>query len=87
MRRGEGRTWQQTCPTHAASGAVTSVQAREVGDTALALLRSYNRRTLDVIGSRLYFYTSWAYECSGNLEALRGCVRACVCKGWGYHLG
>lgn len=86
MRRGEGRTWQQTCPTHAASEAVTSVQAREVGDTALALLRSYNRRTLDVIGSRLYFYTSWAYECSGNLEALRGCVRARVCKG-GYRLG
>lgn len=47
------------------------VQAREVADTAVGLLKEHNRRTLDVIAARIYFYYSWAYECLGQLAAVR----------------
>eukprot|EP00879_Flechtneria_rotunda_P013605 GHRR01014211.1.p1 GENE.GHRR01014211.1~~GHRR01014211.1.p1 ORF type:complete len:482 (+),score=152.15 GHRR01014211.1:911-2356(+) len=54
-------------------------QAREVADTAINLLREHNRRTLDVIGSRLYFYYSWAYECTGALADVRSTLLAAHC--------
>jgi hypothetical protein len=46
-------------------------QAREVADTAVGLLQQHNRRTLDAIGARIYFYYSWAYECTGALADVR----------------
>jgi hypothetical protein len=36
-------------------------------------LKEFNRRTLDVIASRIYFYYSWAYECAGALAEVRRC--------------
>lgn len=48
-----------------------AVQVREVADTAVGLLKDYNRRTLDVIAARIYFYYSWAYECLGRLADVR----------------
>jgi hypothetical protein len=47
------------------------LQAREVADTAVGLLQQHNRRTLDAIGARIYFYYSWAYECTGALADVR----------------
>lgn len=46
-------------------------QAREVADTAVGLLKVHNRRTLDVIAARIYFYYSWAYECLNRLADVR----------------
>lgn len=46
-------------------------QAKEVADTAVCLLKGHNRRTLDVIAARIYFYYSWAYECLGQLVDVR----------------
>lgn len=54
-------------------------QAREVADTAVSLLKEHNRRTLDVIGSRIYFYYSWAYECTGALADVRSSLMAAHC--------
>lgn len=50
------------------------LQAREVADTAVGLLKEHNRRTLDVIAARIYFYYSYAYECLGRLADVRRCV-------------
>jgi 26S proteasome regulatory subunit N3 len=47
------------------------LQAREVADAAVGLLQQHNRRTLDSIGARIYFYYSWAYECTGALADVR----------------
>lgn len=46
-------------------------QAREVADTAVGLLKAHNRRTLDVITARIYFFYSWAYECLNRLADVR----------------
>jgi hypothetical protein len=46
-------------------------QAKELATTALARLDAFNRRTLDAIAARIYFYLSWAHERSGGLSALR----------------
>eukprot|EP00878_Enallax_costatus_P015837 GHUV01016597.1.p1 GENE.GHUV01016597.1~~GHUV01016597.1.p1 ORF type:complete len:401 (+),score=128.17 GHUV01016597.1:196-1398(+) len=54
-------------------------QACEVADTAVSLLKEHNRRTLDVIGSRIYFYYSWAYECMGALADVRSTLMAAHC--------
>ncbi len=34
-------------------------------------LRDFNRRTLDVIAARIYFYLSWAHENAGSLADIR----------------
>jgi 26S proteasome regulatory subunit N3 len=47
------------------------LQAREVADTAVGLLKGHNRRTLDAIAARIYFYYSWAYESLGRLADVR----------------
>eukprot|EP00882_Tetradesmus_deserticola_P014365 GHRQ01015276.1.p1 GENE.GHRQ01015276.1~~GHRQ01015276.1.p1 ORF type:complete len:403 (+),score=216.15 GHRQ01015276.1:614-1822(+) len=54
-------------------------QAREVADTAVGLLQQHNRRTLDAIGARIYFYYSWAYECTGALADVRSTLMAAHC--------
>jgi hypothetical protein len=65
-----------TCPSNLMRIAPTPVlppspQAREVADTAVGLLKAHNRRTLDVIAARIYFYYSWAYECLNRLADVR----------------
>lgn len=70
---------------------VVCLQAQEVGDTAVGLLKDHNRRTLDVIGARIYFYYSYAYECLGRLADVRRCAASssggctCFCKDARYY--
>lgn len=44
-------------------------------------LAEFNRRTLDVIAARLYFYYSLAYELTGELASIRrwGAGPCCSC--------
>ena len=41
---------------------------------ALKRVREFNRRTLDGLAARLYFYFSWAHECTGTLSEIRRCA-------------
>lgn len=34
---------------------------------------TFNRRTLDAIAARIYFYYAWAHEKTGQLGAVRRC--------------
>lgn len=47
-----------------------------VADAALARLAACNRRTLDVIAARIYFYYSYAHEAAGQLDSIRRWGRA-----------
>ncbi|KAL5185818.1 putative 26S proteasome non-ATPase regulatory subunit 3 [Glycine soja] len=40
--------------------------------SSIVRLKSLNRRTVNVIASRLYFYYSYSYELTGNLAEIRG---------------
>lgn len=65
---------QSSMPTHQSSReicCVTCMQARDVADSAVERLKDFNRRTLDVIGARIYFYYSWAYECTDAIADIR----------------
>ncbi|GFR43460.1 hypothetical protein Agub_g4543 [Astrephomene gubernaculifera] len=50
--------------------------ARSVADAALARLAHFNRRTLDVIAARIYFYYSLSYEHTGELASIRSTLLA-----------
>ncbi|KXZ51995.1 hypothetical protein GPECTOR_10g1017 [Gonium pectorale] len=45
--------------------------AKAVADNAVSRLSSINRRTLDVIAARIYYYYGLAYEQSGDLASIR----------------
>ncbi|OUZ99780.1 Proteasome component (PCI) domain [Macleaya cordata] len=47
-------------------------EAKACSSTSIARLRSMNRRTVDVLASRLYFYYSYSYELTGDLVEIRG---------------
>lgn len=47
------------------------VQAKEVTTAAVQRLSEFNRRTLDTLASRIYFYYSWSYECCNALADIR----------------
>ena len=49
------------------------LQAKETSTAAIQRLGAFNRRTLDGMTSRIYFYHSWAHECTGSLPDIRGC--------------
>jgi len=46
-------------------------QAKALVTEALKRLAGFNRRTLDALAARLYFYYSWAHECTGTLADIR----------------
>ncbi|KAG5111571.1 hypothetical protein JHK82_040794 [Glycine max] len=46
--------------------------AKACSSASIVRLKSLNRRTVDVIASRLYFYYSYSYELTGNLAEIRG---------------
>ncbi|KAG2439463.1 hypothetical protein HXX76_004818 [Chlamydomonas incerta] len=50
--------------------------ARTVADAAVARAGQFNRRTLDVIAARIYFYYGFAYEQTGELESIRSSLLA-----------
>jgi len=49
-------------------------QAKACSSASIARLKNVNRRTVDVLASRLYFYYSYSYELTNNLAEIRGWV-------------
>ncbi|KAL9330418.1 hypothetical protein ACSQ67_000028 [Phaseolus vulgaris] len=46
--------------------------AKACSSACIVRLKSLNRRTVDVIASRLYFYYSYSYELTGDPSEIRG---------------
>lgn len=49
-------------------------QAKACSSASIARIKNLNRRTIDILASRLYFYYSLSYELTGDLAAIRGYV-------------
>ncbi|OAY52295.1 probable 26S proteasome non-ATPase regulatory subunit 3 [Manihot esculenta] len=47
-------------------------EAKACSSASVARLKNLNRRTVDVLASRLYFYYSLSYELTGDLAEIRG---------------
>lgn len=47
-------------------------QAKACSSASIARLKTVNRRTVDVLASRLYYYYSLCYELTGDLAEIRG---------------
>ncbi|XP_039141485.1 probable 26S proteasome non-ATPase regulatory subunit 3 [Dioscorea cayenensis subsp. rotundata] len=47
-------------------------EAKACSSASVARLKHMNRRTVDVLASRLYFYYSYSYELTNNLAEIRG---------------
>ncbi|XP_057974259.1 probable 26S proteasome non-ATPase regulatory subunit 3 [Malania oleifera] len=47
-------------------------EAKACSSASIVRLKNLNRRTVDVLASRLYFYYSYSYELTGNLVEIRG---------------
>ncbi|OWM74950.1 probable 26S proteasome non-ATPase regulatory subunit 3 [Punica granatum] len=47
-------------------------EAKACSSASIVRLKNLNRRTIDVLASRLYFYYSYSYELTGNLAEIRG---------------
>uniref|UniRef100_A0A7N0U5I6 PCI domain-containing protein n=1 Tax=Kalanchoe fedtschenkoi TaxID=63787 RepID=A0A7N0U5I6_KALFE len=47
-------------------------EAKACASASIARLKNLNRRTVDVLASRLYFYYSLTYELTGDLAEIRG---------------
>ncbi|XP_022769231.1 probable 26S proteasome non-ATPase regulatory subunit 3 isoform X1 [Durio zibethinus] len=47
-------------------------EAKACSSASINRLKTLNRRTLDVLASRLYFYYSYSYELTGDLAEIRG---------------
>lgn len=47
------------------------VQAKACSSASIARLKNVNRRTVDVLAARLYFYYSLSYELTGDLAEIR----------------
>ncbi|XP_043708720.1 probable 26S proteasome non-ATPase regulatory subunit 3 [Telopea speciosissima] len=47
-------------------------EAKACSSASIARVRNLNRRTVDVLASRLYFYYSYIYELTGDLAEIRG---------------
>ncbi|CAJ1972577.1 unnamed protein product [Sphenostylis stenocarpa] len=54
------------------SSYIPNPKAKACSSASIVRLKSLNRRTFDVIGSRLYFYYSYSYELTGDLAEIRG---------------
>lgn len=60
-----------TCRAQQPSAWFPCAQAKAVADQALVRLSAFNRRTLDTIAARIYYFYSLAYEMLGNLADIR----------------
>ncbi|KAF5207253.1 26S proteasome non-ATPase regulatory subunit 3-like protein [Thalictrum thalictroides] len=47
-------------------------EAKSCSSAGIVRLRNINKRTVDVLASRLYFYYSLSYELTGDLAEIRG---------------
>ena len=59
------------------SQAGNLLQAQAVVTVAVKRVTEFNRRTLDAIAARLYFYLSLTHEHSGTLSDIRRWVLLC----------
>ena len=60
--------------------------ARAVATHAVEVhLAGFNRRTMDVLAARMYFYYSWAHESLGELDRIRGTLMALQRKAHLHH--
>ena len=53
-----------------------SVQAQSCSDALIEKLIVHNRRTLDSLSAKCYFYHSFIYELRGKLSTIRGFLHA-----------
>ncbi|KAG1359450.1 26S proteasome non-ATPase regulatory subunit 3 [Cocos nucifera] len=51
-------------------------EAKACSSASIARLKNMNRRTVDVLASRLYFYYSYSYELTNSLAEIRGTLLA-----------
>ncbi|KAK9819846.1 hypothetical protein WJX72_003182 [[Myrmecia] bisecta] len=51
-------------------------EAKAVSSAAVKRLSEFNRRTLDGLGARIYFYFSWAHESTNTLGEIRSTLLA-----------
>ena len=51
------------------------LQAVKCSDSLMSKVTSHNRRTLDMLAAKCYFYHSRAYEITGQLDKIRRCVK------------
>ncbi|XP_041998547.1 probable 26S proteasome non-ATPase regulatory subunit 3 [Salvia splendens] len=51
-------------------------EAKACSSASIARIKNLNRRTIDVLASRLYFYYSLSYELTGDLAEIRGSLHA-----------
>lgn len=58
-------------------------QAKACSSASIARLKILNRRTVDVLAARLYFYYSYSHELTNSLAEIRGWVVAKGCKSIG----
>ena len=63
--------WMTLLSTRVEIDFPTLPQAKAVADAALAFLAGFNRRTLDMIASRIYFYFSLTHERLDSLASIR----------------
>lgn len=52
--------------------ALCCFKAKACSSASIARLKNMNRRTVDVLAARLYFYYSLCYELTGDLAEIRG---------------
>lgn len=48
------------------------MQAKACSAASIDRLKNLNKRTVDVLASKLYFYYSLSYELTNNLSDIRG---------------
>ncbi|XP_010935159.1 probable 26S proteasome non-ATPase regulatory subunit 3 [Elaeis guineensis] len=51
-------------------------EAKACSSASIARLKNMNRRTVDILASRLYFYYSYSYELTNSLAEIRGTLLA-----------
>ena len=57
------------CPPIPTPWPTNTLQSLACATALVERLSTWNRRTMDPVAERVYFYASWAYECAGKLQA------------------
>lgn len=60
-------------PQHPALTTQPCVQAAKLSLLTVERLDGFNRRTLDGLAARVYFYFAWSHECLDQLTAIQRC--------------
>ena len=50
------------------------LQAVQLATATVQRLDGFNRRTLDGLAARVYFYYAWLHECTGQLMSIQRCA-------------